>query len=216
MKKSIFALCLLFISLTVFSSCSASQGLHIGFNGLLIGKLPEVHFGIKSSQTEFDLDDVTLDFSYGNGSSTDVSGCVGGVNGEECPIVCVAVYFYNAKYLDTVARFGKARFDDYKTIEGLHFVKEISLDDYNESYDVENSFWGRRYEHTETLTIPQAVFELSKGYACLGVLQIAYVPSENKYWIVGGNETALKYEMLDGHKVRLSEPGTTTYTGPQE
>ena len=122
MKKPISLLCLLLVSLLTLSSCYEPTGLHIGFNGRM-GRLPEVYFGVKSDKTEFDIDDVTLDFSYGNGSSADVGGYVGGDNWEDCPIVCIAVYFYNAKYRDTVMKFGEARFDDYKSIEGLHFVK---------------------------------------------------------------------------------------------
>lgn len=214
MKNSILSICFLLACLLTLYSCSAPQGLEIGYNGIWIGELPEVHFGIKSDKTEFNVDDVTLDFSYGNGSNTDVGGYVGG-DGEDCPIVCIALYFYNAKYLDTAARFGEARFDDYKEIQDFYFVKEISLADYNESYDVDNSVLGRRYEHTDALTIPKEALELSSGYVCLGVLQIAYIPSINKYRIVGGSEAALKYEMLDEHTVRLSEPGTTSYTDPQ-
>ena len=214
MKKSIYLICLLLVSCLVFSSCSKSAGLNIGFDGRM-GQLPEVYFGVKSDKTEFNIDDVTLDFSYGDGSVTDVGGYVGGDNGEDCPIVCIAVYFFNAKYQDAVTIFGDARFGDYKEIEGLYFVKEISSDDYNENYDVENSFWGCKYEHTETLTIPETVMELTTGYVCLGVFEIAYIPSENLYCIVGGGYQALKYEKLDGNMVELSKPVGSHYSDPE-
>ena len=84
-----------------------------------MGQLPEVYFGVKSDKTEFNIDDVTLDFSYGDGSVSDVGGYVGGDNGEDCPIVCIAVYFFNAKYQDAVTIFGDARFGDYKEIRQI-------------------------------------------------------------------------------------------------
>ena len=132
---------------------------------------------------------------------------------EECPIVYVAVYFFNSKYIDTL---DKARFEDYKNIEGLYFVKDISLDDYNENYDVENNFFGRKYEHCEALTIPKEVMELNTGYACLGVYSIAYIPSEDMYRFgYHGYYQALKYEKLDNGKVRISEPVGNYYHDPK-
>ena len=216
MKKNLFVICLFLVSTFLLTSCSTPTGLNIGY-GRRMGLLPNVYFGVNSDKTEFDIDDTTLDFSYGNGSTANVGGYVGigGTTGEDCPVVGIAVYFFNAKYRDTVTIFGDARFEDYKEIEGLYFVKEISSDDYNENYDVENSFWGCKYEHTETLTIPETVMELTTGYVCLGVFEIAYIPSENLYCIVGGGYQALKYEKLDGNMVELSKPVGSHYSDPE-
>lgn len=217
MKKILSTISFSLVVLFIFCSCSNPKGINIGFNGKWVGTLPDVHFGIKSDKTEFDIDNVTLDFSYGNGSVSDVVSYIGVYNEEtgyteDCPTVSMAVYFYNAKYLYT----GEAHFEDYKNIEGLYFVKEISLDDYNENYDVENNIFGSKYEHTETLTIPQETFELTKGFVCIGVYAIAYIPSENSYCFAGGSNKGLKYEALDNGKVKISEPGTTVYSEPQE
>ena len=215
MKNVTCAICLLLISCLIFSSCSDKAGLSIGFHGRT-GRLPSVYFGVKSSENEFDIQNVTLDFSYGGQSNSDVGTFVGSATGEDCPVVCIAVYFFNAKYRDTVVGFGSARFEEYKEIEGLYFVKEIGLDDYNANYDVENRFWCCKYEHTESLTIPEAVMERTTGYACLGVFEIAYIPSENAYFIVGGGYQALKYEKLDGNTVKLSKPVGSHYSDPKD
>ena len=216
MKKSISVICLLIVFCFVFLSCSTPTGLNIGY-GRRMGLLPDVYFGVNSDKTEFDIDDTTLDFSYGNGSTANVGGYVGigGTTGEACPVVGIAVYFFNAKYRDTVTIFGDARFEDYKEIEGLYFVKEISSDDYNENYDVENNIFGSKYEHTETLTIPQETFELTTGFVCIGVFEIAYIPSQNLYRIANGADKGLKYEVLDNGNVKISEPGTTVYRDPE-
>ena len=217
MKKPMSAICVLLVAITLLSSCEKSTGIEIGFSGKWFGRLPQVHFGIKSDKTEFDIDDVTLDFSYGNGSVSDVGGYIGVYNEEtgnteDWPIVSMAVYFYNAKYRNTrEPRF----FEDYKSIEGLYFVKEIGIDDYNENYDVKNNIFGSKYEHTETLTIPKETFELTTGFVCIGVYEIAYNSSKNTYCFAGGSNKGLKYEMLDGGKVKISEPGTTVYRDPE-
>ena len=214
--RIISAICMVLLCFSM-ASCSNPEGLNMGFKGKWIGTLPDVHFGIQSDKTEFDISNVTLDFSYGDGRIGEVGGYIGNyVEGadeiEDCPIVCVAVYFYNSRYGDTL---GEARFEDYKNIEGLYFVKEISLDDYNENYDVENNFFGSKYEHTETLTIPQETFELTTGFVCIGVYAIAYIPSQNLYRIADGADKGLKYEILDDGKVKISEPGQTFYDEPQ-
>ena len=214
--RIISAICMVLLCFSM-ASCSNPEGLNMGFKGKWIGTLPDVHFGIQSDKTEFDISNVTLDFSYGDGRIGEVGGYIGNyVEGadeiEDCPIVCVAVYFYNSRYGDTL---GEARFEDYKNIEGLYFVKEISLDDYNENYDVENNIFGSKYEHTETLTIPQETFELTTGFVCIGVYAIAYIPSQNLYRIADGADKGLKYEILDDGKVKISEPGQTFYDEPQ-
>lgn len=220
MKKIVLrivsAICMVLLCFSM-ASCSNPEGLNMGFKGKWIGTLPDVHFGIQSDKTEFDISNVTLDFSYGDGRIGEVGGYIGNyVEGadeiEDCPIVCVAVYFYNSRYGDTL---GEARFEDYKNIEGLYFVKEISLDDYNENYDVENNIFGSKYEHTETLTIPQETFELTTGFVCIGVYAIAYIPSQNLYRIADGADKGLKYEILDDGKVKISEPGQTFYDDPK-
>ncbi len=214
MKKYVSVICLLVVFCIVFSSCAKPTGLNIGFDRRM-GLLPNVYFGVKSDKTEFAVDAVTLDFSYGDGTHSGVGGYVGGADGEYCPVVCIAVYFFNAKYQNVVTAFGEVRFEDYKNLDGLHFVKEISLEDYNENYHVENSFWGCKYEHTEALTIPEEVMELTTGYACFGVFQIAYIPSENLYRIVGGGYQALKYEKLVGDMVKISKPVGSHYADPE-
>jgi len=214
--RIISAICMVLLCFSM-ASCSNPEGLNMGFKGIWIGTLPDVHFGIQSDKTEFDISNVTLDFSYGDGRIGEVGGYIGNyVEGadeiEDCPIVCVAVYFYNSKYGNTL---GEARFEDYKNIEGLYFVKEIGLDDYNENYDVENNIFGSKYEHTETLTIPQETFELTTGFVCIGVYEIAYIPSQNLYRIANGADKGLKYEVLDNGKVKISAPGRTVYSDPQ-
>ena len=217
MKKSYFAICLILASCIAFSSCSESTGLSLGFDGPWIGELPAVHFGIKSDKTEFAIDNVTMDFSYGDGSVSDVGGYIGKYSEskgeyEDCPMVCIGVYFYNSRYIESLR---DARFEDYKSIEGLYFVKEIDIDDYNKNYDVTNNIFGSKYEHTETLTIPQVVFELTTGYVCIGVYEIAYIPSEDMYFFAIGDFQALKYQMLENDTVRISEPVGSYYGYPE-
>ena len=218
MKKLVSIICLSLLLCLVLSSCTEKSGINIGFDGIRIGRQPDVYFGVKSDKTEFDINDVTLEFSYGNGSSSEAGGYIGNyVEGddmfEECPITCIAVYFFNSKYSDTVFDI---HFDDHKNIEGLYFVKEISLADYNENYDVENNIFGTEYEHSEVLTIPNEAMEKTTGYVCFGVFEVAYVPSEDRYCFGGHcGYQALEYEKLDDNTVRISKPSGSYYYDPE-
>ena len=207
MKKVLSTISILLVILILFSSCANPYAINIGHDGFH-GLLPYIAIGIRSDKTEFDIDDVTLDFSFGQ--EIDLTNYIqlnGG--GEKCPIVCVAVYFYNAKYIDYIS----TRFANYKEIEGWHFVKEITPEDYEENYKAQFNYWGyTKYDHTETLTIPKETFELTTGYICFGVYAIAYIPSENTYKIYDGNDQGLKYENLGNGNVKISDAGKTLFS----
>lgn len=217
MKRIQSIVSVLLLTLIIFSSCSNPNSINIGHNGINLGRLPNVAIGIRSNKTEFNVNDVTLDFSFGNESGA--TGCIY-LDDEECPIICVAMYFYNAKYMDARNEFVDgsrypeiAYFKDYKEIEGWHFVKSITANDYNEKCKVQFNYWGHtKYDHTETLTIPKEVFELTTGYVCFGIYEIAYIESKDSYMIYNGSHQGLKYENLEGGIVKISNAGKTLFS----
>lgn len=217
MKKVLPIISIQLVILILFSSCASPYAINIGHDGFRSGTLPYVAIGIRSDKTEFDTEDVTLDFSFG--TESDITGCIY-LDGEECPIVCVAVYFYNAKYMDATIEYVEGSrasqdvlFEDYKEIEGWHFVKDITPEDYKENYRVQFNYWGRtKYDHTEALTIPKETLELTTGYICLGVHSIAYIPSAGSYLVYIGSKKGLKYENLENGTVRISDAGKTLYS----
>ena len=212
MKKIAFFVCLTLILVTLLSSCGENKALSFGFNGFWIGRLPSVHFAIESDKDEFDVNNITVDLSFGNGSTADAGGYVG----EDGMVKCLALYLCNGKYSDIIVGHSPKRYEDYTDIDGLYFVREISVDDYNESYDVENSFWARKYEHTERLYIPGDMLELSEGYVCIAVAEIVYYANDEAYGFGLVGIEGLKYEMLeDGNTVKLSEPASSVYSDPR-
>ena len=211
MKKVLSTISVLLVILILFSSCASPYAINIGHDGFRFGTLPYIAIGIRSDKNAFDIDNVTLDFSFGNES--DVTGGVH-FDGEDCPIVCVAVYFYNAKYMNSAS--GYAQLEDYKEIKGWHFVKEIIPEDFEENYKVQFNYWGRtKYDHTETLTIPKETFELTTGYVCLGVHLIAYIPSKNSYFVALGEHKGVKYENFENGKVKITAPHSSLYGDPR-
>lgn len=212
MRKIAFFVCLTLVSVMLLSSCGGNKAISFGFNGIWVGRLPSVHFAIESDKDEFDVNNITVDLSFGNGSTADVGGYVG----EDGTVECLALYLCNGKYSDMIVGHGEKRYEDYTDIDGLYFVREIDTDDYNENYDVENSFWARKYEHTEKLYIPRDMLELTEGYVCIAVVEIVYYANDNAYGFGLVGIEGLKYEMLEeDNKVKLSEPNSIVYSDPK-
>lgn len=203
MKRTLSIISILLVLLVLFSACTEPDGINTG--SASGGMVPPIAIRIRSDKTEFDIDDVTLDFSFG--STRGLSSWYE-TDGEKCPVVCLAVYFYNAQYIDSV--YESAGYADYKEIEDLYFVKDITPEEYEQNYDVEYRWVGLpKFDHTETLTLPEETFELTTGYVCFGAFPIAYVPSENSYIVIGswGHYEAVKYEKFPNGRIRITEPG---------
>ena len=209
MKSLMFRIIAVIVLLmTLLSACEDSYVINIGHGAHRIGLIPEISIGIRSKTDEFDMDDVTLEFSWGNKDGIGEGECIFIPRGEkevlpeECPVVCVAVYFCNYDYVDRLNSIH--HYGDYKEIEDVYFVKDFTVKEFNEECKTDYSYWGRtKYDHTETLTIPQEVFENAKGVISFFVTEIMYIPSENAYMIDSGCGILFEYEFLKDGKVRI-------------
>ena len=200
MKRTLSIISILLALLILFSACTEPDGINTGSPGM--GMVPPVAIRIRGDKTEFDIDNVTLDFSFGSklGTSNWYE-----IDDERCPVVCVAVYFFNVKFANH--NYFYTPVADYKEIEGWHFVKDITLENFEQNYKVEYRWVGAtKFDHTETLTIPKEIFEDVTGYLCFAVYPIVYIPSKNSYKVGDGHKEGLKYEILENGKVRISKP----------
>ncbi|MDR3318952.1 MAG: hypothetical protein LBS99_05885 [Clostridiales bacterium] len=201
-------LTLLFL-LPVFllTGCGNGNGLKVGFGSG--NNRAAIMVAVKSEKTEFDIDDVTLDFYYGGSD-------IGKYGGEAYERIGFAVYFFNGKYLKTIKNLEPV-IEDYRAIPGFYFVKEISPEEYaSGDYDVEiKGFSDVKFNHNETLTVPKETLELSKGYLCLTVMEIYYLPGGEVYCVHHTGHVGVRYEKINDRTVRLSKPGTiTSYPDP--
>ncbi|MDR3318951.1 MAG: hypothetical protein LBS99_05880 [Clostridiales bacterium] len=201
-------LTLLFL-LPVFllTGCGNGNGLKVGFE---YGFSPNpIACAVKSEKTEFDIDDVTLDFYYGSPESA------WGIGDGNYELVCFAVYFCNSKYLSTI-EYLTTVIDDYRIIYGYFFVKEISPEEYaSGDYDVENKmFSDKKFNHYETLTVPKEALELSKGYFGLTIMETYYSQKDDGYCVTHKGFGAVRYEKITDRTVRLSKPETTVFSDP--
>ena len=152
MKRTLSKISILLVLLILFSACTEPDGINTG--SASGGMVPPIAIRMRSDKTEFDIDDVTLDFSFGEDKVSSYVR-VGGASAEKCPIVSVAVYFYNAKYIESIYdstgyKNSKRVYKDYRKIEGWYFVKDITPEEYEQNYDVEYRWVGLpKFDHTE-------------------------------------------------------------------
>ena len=139
LQKLLWSIIAITLSLCFLSACGNPSALEIGFDRG--GRLPSLMSAVKSDHTDFEINDVTLDFYFG------------GLADEYPPdhehiSVGVALYFcneeaYSALELDTP-------YSDYQTLDGLYFIKIISTEEFNsDKYEVDVSRFGKAtFQHS--------------------------------------------------------------------
>ena len=191
----------LILSLCFLSACGKNSALEIGFNRG--SSLPAIMGAAKSDHTDFSIDDVTLDFYYGGHIDE---------YGEDSNRVSlgVALYFcnetpYKALMSDII---NDTSYEDYQELDGLHFVKFISTEDFNSGeYGVDVSRLGKvTFQHCETLTVPSEVFAENDDHFGLAFVQLYRLKDQQDYYINYLSCLEIKYEFLDTQNIRLSAP----------
>lgn len=195
-----FLIFMLFLGLT-----ACNKGLSYGFEYTI--RLNDILFAVKSEKTEFKLDDITLDFYFGG---SDIGAMV--INDFER--VCYTVSFCNSKYLKEVESFTSFHVD-YKNINGFYFLRDISEEEYaSGDYDVEINYMGKKFNHSERLTVPSEVIELSTGNFCLAVMEVYYSKKDDGYYIGCLEYGGVKYLKIDEQTVQLSRPSSVILSDP--
>ena len=196
LKKLLWSIIAITLSLCFLSACGNTSALEIGFDRG--GRLPSLMAAAKSDHTDFDINDVTLDFYFGGLA-------------EEYPpdheriSLGVALYFcneeaYSALELDTP-------YSDYQSLDSLYFIKIISTEEFNSGkYDVDESSWFKvSFTHCETMTVPSEVFIEGNDHFGLAMLDIYRLKDKTGYYIGYQSCLEIKYES-DGQNVKLSKP----------
>ena len=200
LKKITFIIVTLMLSLCVLSACDKKGVLEVGFEQGW--RLPSLMGAAKCDHTDFDINDVTLDFYFG-GQASEYSP------DDERISFGVALYFCNEKAYSAIEF--DAAYDDFQKINGMHFIKFISTEDFNSGeYDVESTSWFKvSFQHCETMTVPSDVFLKDDDHFGLAMVEIYCYKSKSGYYISCAGCLEIKYEFLDAQRVRLSKPEHT-------
>jgi len=170
--------------------------------------LAPIQYKIESPKVKFDIDDVTLDFSYGHAGNIITLGQHYDAEGKDNYILsCFAIYFCDELY---VSSFTDCVHSDYRSIDNCYFIKEIMVeafhsDNYLNEYKMD--FLLRniiRFNHKEKITVPQGVFERENGTFALQVVGINYSIKDKGYIVEHLGFISVHYKYLDSQTIVLS------------
>ena len=172
-----------------------------------------IKYKVKSNKTNFKVDNVTLDFYYGHLDE------FRGYNTRSNPkFVGFALYFLDAEYLDKIKFYSYSDdknkepvYKDYRNIDGLNLVKELSYDEFNSGdYLSTRKFLGYNLHHQEALTVPKEVFEREEGAFVFMITVIYYVEKDSGYdsgySLSYYGAVSVDYEYINENTIRLSKP----------
>ncbi len=146
-----------------------------------VGKHNSFHCAYKSNKTEFDINDVTLEFFYGTYVYTDVE--------------------FMREHGSTVPGFELYFSNDQ---EQEYLIKRVEEDLVSEKYHSEYNKDEKRYDftHSETITIPKELFTKEKGYVYFFLREISN--ADNYPTKFSLTSVDIYYEVI-GDKVIISE-----------
>ncbi|MCH5152131.1 MAG: hypothetical protein J1F65_05700 [Clostridiales bacterium] len=198
---------LLVVIVSIFAGCSpkfesGAFGRH--YRGACF-EVYSLYAGVKSSADTFTKDDVTLDFYYGLYDIDD--------DDPSCSIVSGYDDYFFAIYVYTEIRTSMPQIyfqkivEDYQNVENAHFIKEISREEsLSEDYAYQiRPILGLKYNHHESLTLPQDLFTDRRGFIHIAVVAINTSKDTSlPYIISNGYIVDIDYEFLDDNMLQLS------------
>jgi len=205
-KVLVMAVLVILPSLICLFGCGATNV------GVEFGSGEYVRYSVKSKITEFNICNVALDFSYGPSHPKSLFGLIGGNDAHNWEFVCYALYLCDEQYATISNEPGKY-YDDYRTIDNHHFIKEISLEEFNsDAYAVTSSFlWPPKFKYHETIIVPRDVFERDSGTFAFQIAAVNQYKGSNGYYVAGWPYIYVDYAYIGAQTIRLSKPGGRTW-----
>lgn len=167
------------------------DGLSIGFNHEY--ETLDITCAVRSNQTEFNINNVTLDCYYGWYTRAPNHFYKNSLYDP----VCIALYFNYGMWNE--------EFDDYQNIENMHFLKEISIEEFStEAFNMKMTKQeGKTFEQHSEFTIPNELFVEPGGSILFYVLNVAWNPEQNVYFTCGFGFRSIGFKYIDEETVRL-------------
>ena len=181
--------------------------------GVEWGAHADIKYKVKSNKNNFKVDNVKLDFHYGHLDR--LGGYSAGSNPE---FIGFALYFFDEEYLDKIKFYSYSDdknkepvHEDYRNIDGLSLVKELSYDEFNSGdYLLTRKFLGYNLHHQEALTVPKEVFEREEGSFVFMITLVYYVEKDSGYdsgySLIQHGAVYVDYEYINENTIRLSKP----------
>ena len=205
MKKIVLrivsAICMVSLCFSM-ASCS-SYKVDKGYS--YFGSLPSMFLGIRTNQTEYPLDDVSLEIAYGWAEGYLDSSSHEGYDNYS---VLIVAYDWTLNG-ELPYREPTENYDAYFSTDNLCVLKEIKDDFSNDKYIVTTSdSWKAKvqYNTRETFRIPDELFEnltTNRSSIYFEIVLIGYSESDNTYLATYTNNITVHFEVADNNTVKI-------------
>ena len=199
--RIISSICMVLLCFSM-ASCS-SYKVEKGYS--YFGNLPSMFLGIRTNQTEYPLDDVSLEIAYGW-----AEGYLDETGQEGYETYSVLIVAYDSTLIGNLPyNEPSENYDAYFSTDNLCILKEIKDDFSNDKYVVTTSgSWKAKVEYNtkETFRIPEELFEnltSSRSSIYFEIVLIGYSESDNTYLATYTDNITVHFEVDDNNTVRI-------------
>lgn len=205
MKKIVLrivsAICMVLLCFSM-ASCS-SYKVEKGYS--YFGRLPSMFLGIRTNQTEYPLDNVSLEIAHGW-----LEGYLDYSSHEGYDNYSVLIVAYDWTLNGKLPyKEPSKNYDAYFSTDSLCVLKEIKEDFSNDKYTVTTSgSLGAKvqYNTQETFRIPEELFEnltSSRSSIYFEIVLIGYSESDNTYLATYTDKITVNFELDDNNTVKI-------------
>ena len=205
MKKIVLrivsAICMVLLCFSM-ASCS-SYKVDKGYS--YFGSLPSMFLGIRTNQTEYPLDNVSLEIAYGWAEGYLDSSSHEGYDNYS---VLIVAYDWTLNG-ELPYREPTENYDAYFSTDSLYVLKEIKEDFSNDKYVVTTSSSSKakvEYNTKETFRIPEELFEnltSSRSSIYFEIVLIGYSESANTYLATYTDKITVNFQLDDNNTVKI-------------
>ena len=205
MKKIVLrivsAICMVLLCFSM-ASCS-SYKVDKGYS--YFGSLPSMFLGIRTNQTEYPLEDVSLEIAYGW-----AEGYLSETGHEGYETYSVLIVAYDSTLIGKLPyNEPSENYDAYFSTDNFCVLKEIKDDFSNDKYVVTTSgSWKAKVEYNtkETFRIPEELFEnltSNRSSIYFEIVLIGYSESDNTYLATYTDKITVNFELDDNNTVKI-------------
>ena len=154
--------------------------------GAPIGRYDLIQIGATSSTNTFPADSVSFEIYYGfEQTKTPAERRLASYKYENEQVIFATYILKGSEYDLNFSAI--AELEDCKSIDDCIFIRDISqeeaiTDEY--TYKFSDPWWlflSTKYNHSETLTVPEEVFSQQQGKFCFVIIAFYFVADENMY-----------------------------------
>lgn len=199
-NKFAYLIAVLMAFVLILTGCSGDidgkyKGFSSGFN-FTRSTHSTVMCAARSEKTEFDINNVMLDFYFGWYQEPPY------LHSDSTKNSFMVLYFCKAQSDLPMHKVGES---DYRNIEDLYYLMDIPMQEYiTDKYVINiNKSTGKVFSQSKNFTVPKDIFEPQKDRFWFFISEGFYSENDNTYSVHIETYMSIKYEYIDDNMVRL-------------